>query len=383
MNIIRTNRFKISLIALIVFLFSCSQDSIFYDISNEPEPRDPLINGSPVNIIAVKNMVFTGTRMSNKIHVYSNYSGGVGWNTINLPSGYLGQLATDGDSLYVLIFQNRDPLKSSIIRRYNISSNSWDMSYTMSGFSIQTIYGTGNKIFAGGQYQNNRQSFAIIFLEKSSDSLTVIKYGTSLLKGAAQGASGMLYLATAGGGLFSFNESSLDATIVEGTEKANLNGIMNVGGNIVAVGADGTVYSDIGGKFNNINAGVSFTGAMCVWLDRKNQWRPSLLLLGIRGKGTSLSHGYREMVLNGGKPTFNIKAPGADSPTSVVNKAKYDAGIGTHPVESIIQVPDSSNGGPLNYSSYTGDPEWEPPIFAATSKNGLWSYRNGEWNAEE
>jgi len=389
MNRTRINRIKIPLIAFIFslscfFLFSCNQDSIFYDISNEPEPKDPLVNGSPTNIVAVKNRLYVGTRFSNKIYCYANYDGVLGWDTITLPSGYLGQLATDGDSLYVLIFQNRDPLKSSTIRRYNVSSGSWEVSYPpISGYSIQTIYGTGNKIFAGGQYQNNRKNFAIIFLERASDSLNVIRYGTSLLKGVAQSASGTVYLATAGSGLFAFNESTLDTTIVSGTEKANLNGIMNVGGNIVAVGADGTVYSDIGGRFNNVNAGVSFTGAMCVWLDRKNQWRPSLLLLGIRGKGTSLTHGYREMLLENGRPTFNIKSPGDDSPTSIVNKAKYDAGIGTHPIESIYQVPDFSSGGPFYYRDFTDDPTWEPPIFASTSKNGLWVYRKGEWNAEE
>jgi len=146
-----------------------------------------------------------------------------------------------------------------------------------------------------------------------------------------------------------------------------------VGGNIVAVGADGTVYTDIGGSFINFNAGVNFTGAMGVWLDRNNQFKPSLLLMGIRGRGSSLTHGYREMILDNGKPSFNIKSPGDDSPTSVVNKAKYSAGIGTHPVESILQLP----------RDFTNDPAWDPPIFAATSKNGLWAYRKGEWNAEE
>jgi hypothetical protein len=89
------------------------------------------------------------------------------------------------------------------------------------------------------------------------------------------------------------------------------------------------------------------------------------------------------MVLDNGRPTFNIKSPGDNSPTSVVNKAKYDAGIGTHPVESIFQLPDYSSGGPFNYRDFTDDPDWEPPIFAGTVKNGLWAYRKGEWNAEE
>jgi len=385
MNSTRTNKFWFLLIAFILILASCNQDSIFYDISNEPEPKDPLIDGSPTNIVVLKNRMFVGTRMSNKIYYYASSDATLSWKTIVLPTGYLGQLATDGEDLYVLIFHNRDPLKSSMVRRYNINTNIWDMSYTVSGYSIQTIFGTGNKIFIGGQYQGNRQNFAILLLEQESNSFTVIKYGTSLLKGAAQNPSGTIYLATAGSGIYTFNESSLDTSPVRGTDMANLNGIINVGSYIVAVSADGTIYSDTSnsGRFRNANVGVNFTGAMCVWLDRKNQWRPSLLLLGIRGGGTSLTHGYREMVLDNGKPTFNIKSPGDDSPTSVVNKAKYAASIGTHPVEFIMQIPDASSGGPLFYHNFTGDPNWEPPILASTAKSGLWSYRKGEWNAEE
>jgi hypothetical protein len=390
MNSTFINKLKIFLAILLLFLFSCSQDSIFYDISNEPEPKDPLIDGSPTNIVAVKNKIYAGTRFGNKIFCYANNNGTLGWNTINLPSGYLGQLATDGEDLYALIFQNRDPLNSSEIRKYNISSNSWGTRYSLSSYSIQTIFGAGKRIFAGGQSGANRQDFAIIFFNNATNSLNIIKYGTSLLRGAAQDASGAVYLATAGSGMFIFNiskensdEISYSTTPVTGTEKANLNGIINVGGNIVAVGADGNVYSNIGGSFNNFNAGVNFTGAMSVWLDRNNQFKPSLLLMGIRGKGSSLTHGYREMILDNGKPSFNIKSPGDDSPTSVVNKAKYAAGIGTHPIESIMQLQDVSNGGPLNYSSYISDPDWEPPIFASTAINGLWAYRKGEWNAEE
>jgi len=383
MNNTRIKRLNLFLVVLFLILVSCGQDSIFYDISNEPEPKDPLIDGSPTNIVVLKNRIFTGTRMGNKIYYYASSDDNLSWKTITLPTGYLGDLATDGVDLYVLVFLNRDPLKSSMVRRYNLYTDTWDMSYTVSGYSIQTIFGAGNKIFAGGQYQGDRQNFAILFLEHESNSLTVIKYGTSLLKGAAQNNSGTIHLATAGSGMFVFNERSLDTSPVSGTDKANLSGIINVGGSIVAVSADGTIYSDVSGRFRTADAGVNFTGAMCVWLNSKNQWRPSLLLLGIRGRGSSLSHGYREMVLDNGKPTFNIKSPGDDSPTSVVNKAKYSASIGTHPVESIMQIPDINSGGPLSYHIFTGDPDWEPPIFASTAKSGLWSYREGEWNAED
>jgi hypothetical protein len=373
----------IPLILLCLLPLSCNQDSIFYDISNEPEPKDPLIPGSPTSMVLVRNRLYVGTRMGNRIFCFSGTTGSSGWSVIPLPSGSLGDLATDGNDLFVLFFPTGEPLKSSAVRRYNLSTGTWDMYYTLSGYSIQTLFGVDGKIFAGGQYYSNHMNFALFYLEPNSNSLNAIKHETSLLIGVAQNAEGAIYLATAGSGIFTFNEETLDTSPVPNIAETNLNGIINVGGSIVAVSANGNVYIDNGGGFSYVTIRVNFTGGMCVWLDRRNQWKPSLLLMGIRGEGTSLNHGYREMVLNNGKPTFNIRFPGDELPTSVTSKAKYEASIGTHPVLSILQLPDAADGGPLHYSNFAINSEWEPPIFASTSKNGLWSYKNGEWNAEE
>ena len=378
--------FRLLLVPLLILSFtllSCDQDSIFYDISNEPVPKDPLVPGSPTNMVLVRNRMYVGTRMGNKIFSYTSPTGLGTWNSISLPTGSLGELATDGTDLYVLIFPTGEPLNSSVVRRYNLSTNSWDMYHTVSGYSIQSLFGIDGKIFAGGQNSSNYQNFAIFYLEPESNSLTAIKYQTSLLVGVAQNAGGIIYLATAANGIFAFNESDLITSPVNGATEINLAGIISFDGSIVAVSGDGDVYIDNGAGFSHVTMGVNFTGGMCVWLDRKNQWMPNLLLMGTRGKGTSLTHGYREMVLDNGKPTFNIRIPGDESPTSVISKAKYEASIGTHPVISILQLPDAASGGPLNYNNYTMNTDWEPPIFASTAKNGLWSYRNGEWNAED
>ena len=381
-----TKIFSILLVPVLLlsfFLLSCDQDSIFYDISNEPEPRDPLIPGSPTNMALVRNRLYVGTRMGGKIFYYTATTGSGGWNTISLPTGSLGELATDGNDLYVLMFPTGEPLDSSAVRRYNLSTNSWDMYYTIAGYSIQSLFGVGGKIFAGGRNNTNYQNFGIFYLEPESNSLAAIKYQTSLLVGVAENAEGKIYFATAGSGIYTFNEETLDTSPVSSTTDANLAGITSVGGSIVAVSGDGAVYIDNGVSFSYVTIGVNFTGGMSIWLDRRNLWRPTLLLMGTRGRGTSRTHGYREMVLNNGRPTFDIRAPGDETPTSVTNKAKYEASIGTHPVISILQLPDAASGGPLNYNNYTMNQDWEPPIFASTAKNGLWSYRNGEWNTEE
>jgi hypothetical protein len=326
-------------------------------------------------------MVFAGSRMGNRIYSYSGSGENPVWTSISLQGASLGDLATDDQYLYALIFPDGDPLSSSVIRRFNPSNMTWDMQISSNDYSIQSIYGAGGYLFAGGQSKTNRNHFSVLYMDGSSSSLTVSIAEGSLLTGAVNGASG-IYLATMGGGIFLFNRGAIMGPL-NGTGQAAITGIIETGGTIIAVGSTGYIYHSNATTFNRIQSDFNYTGALNIWLDRNNQGRPSLLLMGIRGTGSSLNNGYREMILNNGVPTFVIKTPGDDSPTSVKNKAKYTGSIGVHPVQSIIQVPSTANGGPLNYDILSRDPEWEPPIFAATSKDGLWSYRNGEWNAED
>jgi hypothetical protein len=189
-------------------------------------------------------------------------------------------------------------------------------------------------------------------------------------------------MATQGSGVFMYRNGAIHGPM-SGTTKATVTGIIETGGVIIAVSNTGHIYYSSGGTFSQISNNVNYTGGMSVWLDPDNQWKPSLLLMGIRGKGTSRTHGYQEMILENGVPTFALQRPGNDSPSSVKNRSKYTGSIGIHPVENILQIPSISRGGLLDYNAFVGIPGWEPPIFAATSKDGLWSYRNGEWNAED
>lgn len=377
------------LIALTLFAFvvvSCTQDSIFYDISNEPEPKEPIIPGSPTNMVVVNNQVFVGTRMGTNIHRYGNTDGVFGWTSIPLAGGSLGDIATDGKDLFVLAFPSGNPRNQSAIRRYNLETGVWEESLSLTEYSIQTLYGAGGKIFAGAQFKPDYENNAILYFDPDTISLTIAKYDTSLLSGAATDSAGNIYLATQGSGIFRYIDGSALSEPEYGTEGGIVTGIMEINGQVIAVTSDGTVYTlATPGNFFSFSTSLMFTGAMCVWTDRESQWKPSLLLMGIRNRGSSLTQGYREMVIDQstGRPIQTIKMPGDDSPTSVKNKAKYTAGIGTHPIQAILQIPDVSRGGPLDYRAFSGDPEWEPPIFAATSRDGLWAYRNGEWNAEE
>jgi hypothetical protein len=96
----------------------------------------------------------------------------------------------------------------------------------------------------------------------------------------------------------------------------------------------------------------------------------NLLLIGVKGAVYNL--GYREAWVNG-SDGFALRSPGGstqDSSIRVEDKDKYSATLAKCAVNSLIQADDGSGGG------------W-PVIFASTQKDGLWSYRNNEWNAEE
>ena len=377
LNSLRLIAFLIGITAL-----SCAQDSIFYDISNEPEPRRPLITGSPTNMVVVRNQVFVGVRMSNRIYRFAASGAEQAWTYFNLPGGSLGELATDGNYLYALVFPDGNPLSSSVISRYNFNSAGWDQNISSDDYSIQTVYGAGGYIFAGGQSKTNYQHFAVMYVDQAASSLSVAIDQTSLLRGAATHPDGSVFLATLGSGIFRFSNGAINGPL-NGTSRANITGIIETGGVIVAVSSEGGLYTGSSAGFENVSAGVNFTGAMSLWYDPQAQYRPSLLLLGIRGRSVSRTHGYREMLLQNEMPTLEIRVPGNDTPTSVKSNSKYAASLGIHPVESIIQLPDITRGGPIDYRVFSGNPEWEPPIFATTAKDGLWSYRDGEWNEEE
>ncbi|MCL2007989.1 MAG: hypothetical protein FWG77_07875 [Treponema sp.] len=370
------------LLALSLLIFSCSQDSIFYDISFETRPRQPIIPGSPTNMAVVRNQVFVGTRMSQNIYAYGESSGTLGWTEMRSPGAAIGEIVTDGHYLYALVFPGGDPLRSSAIMRYNFQSDSWDRSISMSGYSIQTLFNAGGNIFAGVQSSSNRNQFAIVYYDTNTNTLDTLLENTFLLTGVGINPSGNIYLGTAGNGIYLYRGGAITGPLT-GTAGITFSGLRDVGGNIVGVTGNGYVFHDITGHFASTFVGVHFTGAMSVWNDPRNSHRPTLLLMGIRGRGTSLSQGYREMVLINGRPSFEIRAPGESEPTSVINRATYAASIGRLPVEAILQVPDRNNDGPLDYRSFASDPDWEPPIFASTSRSGLWAYRNGEWNAED
>ncbi|MCL2094345.1 MAG: hypothetical protein FWH12_09175 [Treponema sp.] len=374
--------FPFLLLLLSIFLFSCAQDPIFFNISIEPEPKDPMIPGTPTNIVVHQGRLYTGTFQGQRIFSFPTNGR---WSEWSRPGGSLGELASDGTYLYALVFPTGNPLEASEIRYY--SDGAWHRVNRGGGtgsYSIQTLYGAGGTIFAGGQIRHsNSVEYAILHVVNTGSSyeLQVLMTGTHLLRGAAE-RGGTVYLATAGDGII--NASGL--TRLSGTAGAVVTGIIHLGtdinpGAIAAVTTTGSGQGSIlistdGTSFTSWRQdGFNFTGGMAIWRDPNNGFNPALLLLGIRNRGFSLSHGYREMALDSnGVPLPGLHTPGDYSPSSVADRPRYAASLGNHPVHAIIQVPHEVVPHQSNVT---------PLIFAATSVRGLWSYRDGQWNAED
>ncbi|AEF82708.1 putative lipoprotein [Leadbettera azotonutricia] len=362
------------LLPLIMALaLSCAQDSIFSGIAAEQEPKDPRIAGTPANIVAIGNAVYAASIGSGTIHKYEG-----GWSTFGSNGGRVIGLASDGTDLYALTGGDR---MNASLKKYPVSGETWSTigKGDAEGFSLQYIYGAGERLFAGGSQGGN---WKVFYTDGAADLQEVPDMpanSSSQLSGAAADGSGNFYIATFGNGIFITDLLSGTAQVAAG---AQVTGILNVNGVITAVTRGGQILAYDGSDFIAISTGgPNYTGGMSIWKEYINTgtevapagvWESKLLLLGMQSR-SSYSKGYREIELDSaGKPFMppihvEVNSPGSIIPSSVAleDRKKYDASIARYSVFHILQVPR------------------EPVIFASTANNGLQSLRGGLWNAEE
>jgi hypothetical protein len=90
-----------------------------------------------------------------------------------------------------------------------------------------------------------------------------------------------------------------------------------------------------------------------------------LLLLGTHGSG------YMEVAVDGSGGLSNLKGPGG--PASSIphgNTNEYSSMLDDEVINFLYVLTETSAN-------------TDPVIFASTYREGLWSYRNGEWNYED
>jgi len=420
-------RLRIAIPALLtsIIILSCSWDPIFYNISMEQAPRRATITGSPQNMVITRDSLYVWTLRGSNIWRFEN-SGDADswqWNRITSPGHPIGGLAAvefdNGEyHLYAVVYPGGSPANSRIMRY-----NDYEWVHVPMGDNIENLYSIGHlhsaggQLFARAQLTSNLVTYAILrFVPDPSSgdfatkgALDVPRTDSHInLRGVAERNSN-IYLATARAGIFRVDEASDVLTPFTPASDFDITGIIETGGDIVVVGNSSTggvvhVLRGAGASWDDEprTFGVFFNGGMSVWREfypaftdaanpHNDGWRPRLLLLGVRTNSHNVN-GYREIVLDpatGNVDTSSspfINNPGILDFSSVRNNSIYRASIGTRSVRFIQQVP---NLGGIFYpalkymeSEFYG---WQPPIFASTSRDGLWAYnfRNDRWNADD
>jgi hypothetical protein len=350
---------------LLVVFISCDQDSIFADIAVEPPPLDPRIAGSSTNIVVLNNTVYIASIGSGTIHSYNNGK----WSTFSADGKVVG-LASTSTKLYALVYHGNDRLNASLIEfdgndRVTIEKGD------ANSHSIQSIYGAGDRVFAGGRAGALWDVFQV-----NGSSLVRLISNTAHLTGAVFHNSDY-YVSTGGKGIYKVSNANSAITGSEG----NVTGIININSTISAVTWDGRIMVNTGTGFVTISKeDINYTGAMALYKEYQNQRKDSLLLLGVQTRG-NYDKGYRELALvNGEMPTDGRSPviPGGElSSVKPGNKSKYEASLARYSVHHILQVPFEVDN--FRSSSASG----EPLIFASTAGKGVYVLKNGLWNAQD
>jgi hypothetical protein len=354
MKIVRT-----VLIIPLVLLAACKQDPIFTMISSEVEPKEPLISGSPSKMVEHGDAIYVANGK-----VWSCAKAGGRWGQVGGVPSKIYDIAADTqagtDGVYLLRVDDSD----TSVHRLDGGVIGNTTGYGM----IQGLYSDGETVYAGAMSGN---SYAI--LKVNGDTLIFIYSIGSPLAGVAKTSDNVTYFATARNGILRLNGGTW--TTVGGSSGYSIAGIINADGRIIAVTGNGYIL-EVNATSNTVAAygtSTQFTGALAVYTGNASNSNAKRLLLGV--KNNIYNMGYREIDLpdGGGNITYLLYVPGERASLSTVSgRDRYEATLAKCAVNSLIRL-----------NEVPGGPDGLPVLFASTQKDGLWSYRNNEWNAEE
>jgi hypothetical protein len=374
----KSHRFIVFLLFCAGLFISCSQDPVFFEISNEVEPKDPRIMGGPSNAVEFKGSLYVA---SGFLYRYN----ALGWASLPAP-GNIKSLAVTAASpgaadagLYALAFTGSG-LDAALWK--SPDGFNWGLVANLTGYAhLQSIFGAGDALFVGARSIVERN--AILYLKEGEAALTLLRefdQGGDL-KGAAY-FDNQYYAATTNRGIFAGATPEALGTAAWLPNSffplydINFSGLITVGTtSIAAVTRNGHIWMLKAGAgqvpvITTPYGGSSFTGALAVW--RQPGGAGALLLLGAVSSGSSGVYGYREIPLVNGElelVQLTPYSPGQLPFSTTSNNPRYNSTIGNHVINSLIQVSPAVDPGMI--------------LFASTQKDGFWSCRADVWNAEE
>ena len=407
----RSNRTCLVLAAVLTgfIALSCGNYAIFHSISLEDNLTTPIIAGSPRNIVVTGSRMYTWRLNGREVWFFGHAGGGQWrWDTLSSPGGIVQGLAAVGENVFAAV----DYGGTSQIRRYTPGVG-WSYISSHHEYQIGRLFCAGDIFFARALVRATMQ-YAILAFNDSGE-MQEVRRGDyrNNIRGAAV-LNGYIFVATERDGIFRQSPSpsigSINLQAITPPSDFTVTGMIATGNQIVVVGSsnvptlyvlrDASAFTTTplilwgdGDHYWSWHApsGQSFTGGLGFWYafdSDANQWQRRLLLAGI--EISNLVNGYREISLD---DDGNI--PGALAPrvpgnrdevagnSSLQSRVIYNSNIGQRSVQFIQQAPNLND--PVGGNFFPDNPNgWEPPIFASTSRAGLWVYyfRDDRWRAD-
>jgi hypothetical protein len=353
-----------------VGMAGCQQDSIFDDISHEVQPTEPIIEGSPSKIVSVpwdsneKQYVANGRIWE--------YDMGGRWHNFGGPGGYVADVAAASTALYAYTINNTNTAVWKKTARFG----GWIPVGNGTGYGfIQNIYNAEGQLFATGAVKaGDGYSYAILYEDSSSNSFKLLEEtGAAWLTGAGKIGSNY-YLGTLGNGIYQVTGNPAPGNASRLTTLSDIAGFLQAdSSHIIAISRSGYLLYGTSAGFtaSAFSVGATCTGGLALTTAFADPSK-KLLLIGIRG-GTS-SSGYKEVdfdISTGPGSVIVAREPGSTGLSSIEMNGNYSSSLKRYPVNHL-------------FADLTQSPS---VIFAATSGNGLYSYRNlsgvWQWNHEE
>jgi hypothetical protein len=363
-------------LSLLLLATACNQDSIFDYVAGETAPTEARIQGSPSRIVSANTGAGEKLYITNgRIWEYANGK----WNRIDGPGGYVAEVASTDSALYAFTIDNTATQVSKTTDGTNWTALDSPTEY---GF-IQNIFGAGDVLFATGAKRSGSEDYAILYEDKQANPKLIVSnvIGDVLLTGAGKVGSDY-YLATRGSGIYKASGSPLEFKPATATPSvpSSMAGLLQADTDLlIGISKGGLmVRIDINGvTVANTSLGGTYTGALALMeIQEPKDDYTHLLLLGYVGADSSYEHGYMELrlALSDGKTDGIRRIPGENQPGSISNYQQYDSSLRRDPVTALWVLPPASANEPS-------------VLFAATSNEGLYSYRDRsggwQWNSEE
>jgi hypothetical protein len=375
---------------------ACDQEPLFWDIAHEIPPIEPLIKGSPSNIVADTSdpdhpvlYVSNGDIWTWDTNSWDPIESKPDWEKMpDQPGGKVKTVAVAGSVLFSLDWNGN-------IKKWDGST--WSDIGGIAGIP-EKIYGAGNYLFAGSLTgaAGSLDGYCILAMAASDNSMTEIKSDICLLSGAAE-LNGAYYLGTMGddyvsrkkgNGIYKTQNPNAGLGMPDYGESVSIIGLIKHGNIIVAITDSGKIIYDEGSGFVDFNSYSNtplFSGALSSW-ENENGGKDRILLIGLNRSSSSYGYGYRELLWRS-KDSFTddkvLYIPGEQREprenyiSSVKQDYQYTSGISNHVVVSLYALP----------PSFTADDNKRPIVYASTLKDGLWAYRvrrgDAQWNGED